>query len=121
MIGYGTGAVLTEREKMVPPWNTVALKWSGGVSNGPPLGAHVYLEPHMNGKSVRLRVYIGRKRPKFFMPERNRNGEIDVVSDAKQASRKWSNIHWRNDGLHVGVDGNKTRLIVPYKIIKPIN
>jgi|TARA_B100000959_G_scaffold240637_1_gene261956 hypothetical protein len=120
MIGYGTGAVLTERKKMVTLENSVALKWSDGISNGPPLGAHVYLEPHMNGKSVRLRVYIGRERPEFFMPERKRNGEIDVVDDAQRASRKWSNIHWRSDGLHVGVDGNRTRLIVPYEIIKPI-
>ena len=119
MIGYGTGAVLTERKKMVTLESSVALKWSDGVFDGPPLGAHIYLEPHMDGKSVRLRVYFGRERPQFFMP--GRNGEIDVVRDAKQASRKWSNIRWMSDGLHVGVDGNRTRYFVPHKKIKPIN
>lgn len=119
MIGYGTGAVLTERKKMVTLENSVALKWSDGVFDDPPLGAHIYLEPHMDGKSVRLRVYFGRERPQFFMP--GRNGEIDVVRDAKQASSKWSNIRWMSDGLHVGVDDNRTRYFVPHKKIKPIN
>ena len=118
MIGYGTGAVLTERKKMVTLESSVALKWSDGVFDCPPLGAHIYLEPHMDGKSVRLRVYFGRERPQFFMP--GRNGEIDVVRDAKQASSKWSNIRWMSDGLHVGVDGNRTRYFVPHKKIKPI-
>ena len=118
-IGYGTGAVLTERKKMVTLESSVALKWSDGVFDSPPLGAHIYLEPHMDGKSVRLRVYFGRERPQFFMP--GRNGEIDVVRDAQQASSKWSNILWRSDGLHVGVDGNRTRVFVPHKQIKPIN
>ena len=118
-IGYGTGAVLTERKQMVTLENSVALKWSDGIFDTPPLGAHIYLEPHMDGKSVRLRVYFGRERPQFFMPERN--GEIDVVRDAKQASSKWSNIRWMSDGLHVGVDDNRTRYFVPHKKIKPIN
>ena len=118
-IGYGTGAVLTERKKMVTLESSVALKWSDGVFDSPPLGAHIYLEPHMNGKSVRLRVYFGRERPQFFMP--GPNGEIDVVRDAQQASSKWSSIRWRSDGLHVGVDGNRTRYFVPHKKIKPIN
>ena len=118
-IGYGTGAVLTERKKMVTLESSVALKWSDGVFDSPPLGAHIYLEPHMDGKSVRLRVYFGRERPQFFMP--GRNGEIDVVRDAQQASSKWSSIRWRSDGLHVGADGNRTRYFVPYKKIKPIN
>ena len=119
-IGYGTGAVLTERKKMVTLESSVALKWSDGVFDSPPLGAHIYLEPHMNGKSVRLRVYFGRERPQFFMPEPN--GEIDVVRDAQQASSKWSSIRWRSDGLHVGVDGNRTKeYFVPRKKIKPIN
>ena len=118
-IGYGTGAVLTERKKMVTLESSVALKWSDGVFDSPPLGAHIYLEPHMNGKSVRLRVYFGRERPQFFMP--GRNGEIDVVRDAQQASSKWSSIRWRSDGLHVGVDGNRTRYFVPHIKIKPIN
>ena len=119
MIGYGTGAVLTERKKMVTLENSVALKWSDGVFDGPPLGAHIYLEPHMDGKSVRLRVYFGRERPQFFMP--GHNGEIDVVRDAKQASSKWSNIGCMSDGLHVGVDDNRTRYFVPHKKIEPIN
>ena len=118
-IGYGTGAVLTERKKIVTLESSVALKWSDGVFDSPPLGAHIYLEPHMDGKSVRLRVYFGRERPQIFMP--GRNGEIDVVRDAQQASSKWSNILWRSDGLHVGVDGNRTRYFVPRKKIKPIN
>ena len=118
-IGYGTGAELTERKKMVTLESSVALKWSDGVFDSPPLGAHIYLEPHMDGKSVRLRVYFGRERPQFFMP--GHNGEIDVVRDAQQASSKWSNILWRSDGLHVGVDGNQTRYFVPHKKIKPIN
>ena len=118
-IGYGTGAVLTERKKMVTLESSVALKWSDGIFDSPPLGAHIYLEPHMDGKSVRLRVYFGRERPQFFMP--GRNGEIDVVRDAQQASSKWSSIRWRSDGLHVGVDGNRTRYFVPHKKIKPIN
>ena len=118
-IGYGTGAVLTERKKMVTLESSVALKWSDGVFDSPPLGAHIYLEPHMDGKSVRLRVYFGRERPQFFMP--GHNGEIDVVRDAQQASSKWSSIRWRSDGLHVGVDGNRTRYFVPHKKIKPIN
>ena len=118
-LGYGTGTVLTERKKMVTLESSVALKWSDGVFNSPPLGAHIYLEPHMDGKSVRLRVYFGRERPQFFMP--GHNGEIDVVRDAQQASSKWSNILWRSDGLHVGVDGNRTRYFVPHKKIKPIN
>ena len=118
-IGYGTGAVLTERKKMVTLESSVALKWSDGVFDSPPLGAHIYLEPHMDGKSVRLRVYFGRERPQFFMP--GHNGEIDVVRDAQQASSKWSSIRWRSDGLHVGVDTNRTRYFVPHKKIKPIN
>ena len=119
-IGYGTGAVLTERKKMVTLESSVALKWSDGVFDSPPLGAHIYLEPHMDGKSVRLRVYFGRERPQFFMP--GNNGEIDVVRDAQQASSKWSSIRWRSDGLHVGVDGNRTKeYFVPRKKIKPIN
>ena len=118
-IGYGTGAVLTERKKMVTLEKSVALKWSDGVFDSPPLGAHIYLEPHMDGKSVRLRVYFGRERPQFFMP--GHNGEIDVVRDAKQASSKWSSISWRSEGLHVGVDGNRTRYFVPPKKIEPLN
>mgnify|MGYP001314383116 FL=1 len=119
-IGYGTGAVLTERKKMVTLESSVALKWSDGVFDSPPLGAHIYLEPHMDGKSVRLRVYFGRERPQFFMP--GHNGEIDVVRDAQQASSKWSSIRWRSDGLHVGVDGNRTKeYFVARKDIKPIN
>ena len=86
-IGYGTGSVLTERKNMVTLEHSVTLKWSDGVFDDPPLGAHVYLEPHMNGKSVRLRVYHGRIKPDFFQP--GLNGEIDVVKTAKEAAAKW--------------------------------
>ena len=118
MIGYGTGAVLTERKKMVTLEHSVTLRWSDGVFDDPPLGAHVFLEPHMDGKSVRLRVYIGRSQPQFYMP--GRIGEIDVVRTAEGAAEKWGQIEWRSDGLHVGVDGNRTRLIVPHGEIKPV-
>ncbi len=118
MIGYGTGAVLTERKKMVTLEHSVTLRWSDGVFDDPPLGAHVFLEPHMDGKSVRLRVYIGRSQPQFYMP--GRIGEIDVVRTAEDAAKKWGQIEWRSDGLHVGVDKNRTRLIVPHGEIKPV-
>ena len=52
----------------------------------------------MDGKSVRLRVYIGRRQPKFFMP--GRIGEIDVVRTPEEAAAKWSKIEWRPDSLH---------------------
>ena len=117
MIGYGTGVVLTERKNLVTLEHSITLKWSDGVFDDPPLGAHVFLEPHMNGKSVRLRVYIGRTQPQFFMP--GHIGEIDVVDSAEDAAKKWAQIQWRRDGLHLGVDGNRTRLIVPRKDIKP--
>ncbi len=71
----------------------------------------------MDGKSVRLRVYIGRTQPQFFMP--GHIGEIDVVDSAEDAAKKWAQIQWRRDGLHLGVDGNRTRLIVLRKDIKP--
>ena len=118
MIGYGTGSVLTERKQMVTLEHSVTLRWSDGVFDEPALGAHVFLEPHMDGKSVRLRVYIGRSQPKFFMP--GRIGEIDVARTPEDAAAKWSQIEWREDGLHVGVDGNRTRLFVPRKDIKPV-
>ena len=86
MIGYGTGVVLTERKNMVTLEHSITLKWSDGVFDDPPLGAHVFLEPHMNGKSVRLRVYIGRTQPQFFMP--GHIGEIDVVDSAEGAAKK---------------------------------
>ena len=72
----------------------------------------------MDGKSVRLRVYIGRSQPKFFIAWRI--GEIDVVRTPEDAATKWSQIEWREDGLHVGVDGNRTRLFVPLEDIKPV-
>ena len=117
MIGYGTGVVLTERKNLVTLEHSITLKWSDGVFDDPPLGAHVFLEPHMNGKSVRLRIYIGRTQPQFFMP--GHIGEIDVVDSAEDAAKKWAQIQWRRDGLYLGVDGNRTRLIVPRKDIKP--
>jgi len=117
MIGYGTGVVLTERKNLVTLEHSITLKWSDGVFDDPPLGAHVFLEPHMNGKSVRLRVYIGRIQPQFFML--GDIGEIDVVDSAEAAAEKWAQIQWRRDGLYLGVDGNRTRLIVPRKDIKP--
>jgi hypothetical protein len=122
MIGYGTGSVLTERKKMVTLEHSIALKWSDGVHENPPLGAHVFLEPHMDGvtvgKSVRLRIYIGREQPQFYMP--GRIGQIDVLSNPQEAVRKWRNIEWRKDGLHVGVDGNRTRFFVPHSEIRPM-
>ena len=118
MIGYGTGTVLTERKKMVTLENSITLKWSDGIFDDPVLAAHVFLEPHMNGKSVRLRVYISRDRPQFYMP--GQIGEIDVVHTPEEAVQKWGNIEWREDGLHVGVEGNHTRLHVPHADIEPI-
>ena len=117
VIGYGTGAVLTERKKMVTLENSITLKWSDGVFDDPPLGAHVYLEPHMDGKSVRLRVYHGRNQPLFYMP--GPIGEIDVVRTAKEAASKWTKVEWRKDGLHVGIDGNRTLLQIPRSKINP--
>jgi len=49
-----------------------------------------------------------------------RIGEIDVVRTPEDAATKWSQIEWREDGLHVGVDGNRTRLFVPQEDIKPV-
>lgn len=118
MIGYGTGSVLTERKKMVTLEHSVTLLWSDGEFDEPALGAHVFLESHMDGKSVRLRVYIGRRQPKFFMP--GRIGEIDVVRTPEEAAAKWSKIEWRPDGLHLGVDGNRTRRFISHEDIKPI-
>ncbi len=118
MIGYGTGTVLTERKKMVTLEHSLTLKWSDGVFDDPPLGAHVFLEPHMNGKSVRLRVYIGRDQPQFFMP--GRIGELDVTDTAEEAAAKWSKIRWDTDGLHLGVNGNRTRRFIPRAQILPI-
>ncbi len=118
MIGYGTGAVLTERKKMVTLEHSLSLKWSDGVFDDPPLGAHVFLEPHMDGKSVRLRVYIGRDQPQFFMP--GRIGELDVVPNAEAAAAKWSHVRWDADGLHLGVDGNRSRRFIPRSQILPI-
>jgi len=116
-IGYGTGSVLTERKKMVTLEHSVALKWSDGVFDDPPLGAHIYLEPHMDGKSVRLRVYLGRIRPDFFLP--GLNGEIDVVKTAEEAATKWSTIRWNPDGLRLG-DGNRTHKFFPRAKIKTV-
>lgn len=39
VIGYGTGAVLTERKKMVTLENSITLKWSDGVFADPSFGA----------------------------------------------------------------------------------
>ena len=110
--------LVTERKKMVTLEHSVTLLWSDGEFDEPALGAHVFLEPHMDGKSVRLRVYIGRRQPKFFMP--GRIGEIDVVRTPEEAAAKWSKIEWRPDGLHLGVDGNRTRRFIPHEDIKPI-
>ena len=118
MIGYGTGAVLTERKKMVTLEHSLTLKWSDGVFDDPPLGAHVFLEPHMNGKSVRLRVYIGRDKPQFFMP--GRIGELQVTDTAEEAAAKWGKIRWKADGLHIGMNGNRTRRFIPHAQILPI-
>ena len=118
MIGYGTGAVLTERKKMVTLEHSLTLKWSDGVFDDPPLGAHVFLEPHMNGKSVRLRVYIGRDKPQFFMP--GRIGELQVTDTAEEAAAKWGKIRWKADGLHIGMNGNRTRRFIPRAQILPI-
>ena len=118
MIGYGTGAVLTERKKMVTLEHSLPLNWSDGVFDDPPLGAHVVLEPHMNGKSVRLRVYIGRDKPQFFMP--GRIGELEVTDTAEEAAAKWGKIRWEADGLHIGVNGNRTRRFIPRAQILPI-
>ncbi len=118
MIGYGTGAVLTERKKMVTLEHSLTLKWSDGVFDDPPLGAHVFLEPHMNGKSVRLRVYIGRDQPQFYMP--GRIGELDVTDTAEEAADKWGKLRWDSAGLHIGVNGNRTRRFIPRTQILPI-
>jgi hypothetical protein len=118
MIGYGTGTVLTERSHMITPETTIALEWSDGIIDDPPMGAHIYLEPHMDGKSVRLIVHIGRGEPAFF--QESHNGEIDVVADAKTAAEKWSVAQWTAEGLHLGQDGNKTRHFIPRASIKPI-
>ena len=117
VIGYGTGAVLTERKNMVTFENSITHKRSDGVFDDPPLGAHVYLEPHMDGKSVRLRVYHGRNQPLFYMP--GPIGEIDVVRTAKEAASKWTKVEWRKSGLHVGIDGNRTLLQIPRNEINP--
>jgi len=118
MIGYGTGTVLTERKKMVTLEHSLMLKWSDGVFDDPPLGAHVFLEPHMNGKSVRLRVYIGRDQPQFYMF--GRIGELDVTDTAEEAAAKWGKLRWETNGLHIGVNGNRTRRFIPRAQILPI-
>ena len=118
MIGYGTGAVLTERKKIVTLEHSLILKWSDGVFDDPPLGAHVFLEPHMNGKSVRLRVYIGRDQPQFYMP--GRIGELGVTDTAEEAAAKWGELRWDTDGLHIGVNGKRTRRFIPRAQILPI-
>ena len=118
MIGYGTGTVLTERAHMITPETTIALEWSDGIIDAPPMGAHIYLEPHMDGKSVRLIVHIGRGEPAFY--QESHNGEIDVVANSKAAAAKWSVVRWTPEGLHLGRDGNKTRHFIPRASIKPI-
>ena len=118
MVGYGTGTVLTERKRMVTLEHSITLKWSDGIFDNPALGAHIFLQPHMNGKSVRLRIYIGREQPQFYMP--GRIGEIDVVRTPEEAVRKWQHIEWREDGLHIGVEGNSTSLYIPHGDIEPI-
>ena len=123
MIGYGTGSVITERKKMVTLEHSVALKWSDGVFDDPPLGAHVYLEPYMDGnmkgKSVRLRIYMGREKPDFLLP--GSNGEIDVVKTAAEASAKWGRIRWTPEGLHLGGDDNRSAKFFPRETIQSIS
>lgn len=123
MIGYGTGSVLTERKKMVTLEHSVALKWSDGIFDDPPLGAHVFLEPYMakgiRGKSVRLRVYLGREKPDFYMP--GPNGEIDVVKTPEEAATKWSQIRWTKKGLHLGGDANGSTKFIPRDQIRSIS
>jgi hypothetical protein len=66
---------------------------------------------------VRLRVYLGRIRPDFFLP--GLNGEIDVVKTPEEAATKWSTIRWNPDGLHLG-DGNRTHKFFPRAKIKTV-
>ena len=122
MIGYGTGSVITERKKMVTLENSIAVKWSDGIFDDPPLGAHIFLEPYMadgiRGKSVRLRVYLGRDKPDFFMP--GPNGQIDIVKPPEEAAGKWSNIRWTEKGLHLGGDDNASTKFFPRSEIRSI-
>lgn len=114
-IGYGTGAVLTDRKQMVTLERTLVSQWSDavGLAASPPRCAHVYLEPHMNGVSVRLRVYLGRDQPKFY-----NHGEFDVQKNVASAARKWGQLNWTTKGLHVGTEANAT-LFIPHTKMTP--
>ncbi len=114
-IGYGTGAVLIERKRMVTLERTLTSQWSDAASLtlSPPRCAHVYLEPHMNGVSVRLRVYHGRKQPLFY-----EHGEFDVQKTPAAAARKWGALRWTKKGLHVGTEANAT-LFLPHTQMTP--
>ncbi len=103
MIGYGTGAVLGIRKHSLGLGDTLAVAWSDGVGDATIYGAHVYVEPHMDGKTrglaVRLRVFIGRdKRTQRFTARH----ELGVVGTHAEALSKWGRAAWSADGLRVG-------------------
>ncbi len=118
LIGYGTGAVVSARRNSLTLDETVAVKWSDGVHDGPAYGAHVYLDPYMTndfrGLAVRVRVFIGREKheQKFSTPH-----HLGLTRTQAEAVRQWGNIRWANDGLHLG-EGNHS-VLIPIHKIKP--
>ena len=118
LIGYGTGAVVSAKRNSLTLSETVSVKWSDGVLDGPAYGAHVYLDPYMTndfrGLAVRVRVFIGRDQheQKFSAPH-----HLGLARTQGEAVRQWGNIRWANDGLHLG-EGNRS-VFIPVHKIKP--
>ena len=101
-IGYGTGAVITERKRLITFDKTISLQWSGKESyGGNPCGAHVYVVPHPKGYAVRARIYKSR-----ILPISQDCGDIGYTSTPEEAAEKWAIIRWETDGLHIGTGTN---------------
>ena len=118
LIGYGTGAVLGIRKHAMKLGDTIAVAWSDGALAGPIYGAHVYLDPYMDGETrghaVRVRVFIGRdKRTQQFTARH----ELGVVKTPAEAIAKWGRAHWAADGLRVGTAPGKEFFLPKEKLV----
>jgi hypothetical protein len=75
----------------------VAMSWGDGKYGPAFYGTEVYLNPIDEGFSVRGRVWIGRGNPMY-----HDIGELGVVQNAEDATKKWGDITWSDAGLTIG-------------------
>lgn len=107
LIGYGVSWVVSDKKADNRSERIIAIKWGDGKYGEAFYGAQVYLEPTPDGYSVRGLVYIGRGNGYI-----NDLGEFGKVKSDIEAVKKFGNIEFKPDGLHIG-DGIQDNYFLP--------